>query len=59
MIYFIVLTWHIWTTSWDTEVNQDIYLSVIKNTDVNNLDTELGLVLQKREPTQLKQDGPY
>lgn len=42
MTYFTVLKWHMWTTGWDREVNQDIYLLVMKSTNGNNLATELG-----------------
>lgn len=42
MTYFTVLKWHMWTTGWDREVNQDIYLLVIKSTNGDNLATELG-----------------
>lgn len=41
MIYFIVLKWNIWTTGWDIEANEDIYLLVIKNTDIDHLATAL------------------
>lgn len=37
----MLLKWHIWTTDWEAEVNQDVSLQWIKSTDVNNLATEL------------------
>lgn len=42
MVYFIVLKWHIGTTGWDIKVNEDIYLLVVKSTDIDNF--AIGLV---------------